>query len=51
MRETTPTATPPCFDKWYKWCKHFDDLLRTKAQKVGKTDNSLDFLEQYQSLT
>ena len=30
MRETTPTAMPPCFDKW---CKRFDDLLRTKAQK------------------
>jgi hypothetical protein len=23
---------PPCFDKW---CKRFDDLLRTKAQKKG----------------
>ena len=32
MRETTPTAMPPCFDKW---CKRFDDLLRTKAQKKG----------------
>ena len=30
MRETTPSAMPPCFDKW---CKRFDDLLRTKAQK------------------
>jgi hypothetical protein len=30
MRETTPAAMPPCFDKW---CKNFDDLLRTKAQK------------------
>ena len=30
MRESTPTAMPPCFDKW---CKKFDDLLRTKAQK------------------
>lgn len=30
MRETTPAAMPPCFDKW---CKRFDDLLRTKAQK------------------
>ena len=34
MRETTPTAMPPCFDKW---CKRFDDLLRTKAQKSGAT--------------
>ena len=32
MKETTPTAMPPCFDKW---CKRFDDLLRTKAQKKG----------------
>jgi SRSO17 transposase len=30
MRETTPAAMPPCFDRW---CKKFDDLLRTKAQK------------------
>ena len=30
MRETTPSAMPPCFDKW---CKRFDDLLKTKAQK------------------
>ena len=32
MRETTPSAMPPCFDRW---CKKFDDLLRTKAQKRG----------------
>ncbi|MDJ0679769.1 MAG: hypothetical protein AB4038_14295 [Prochloraceae cyanobacterium] len=31
MRETTPAAMPPCFDRW---CKKFDDLLRTKAQKA-----------------
>ena len=30
MKETTPAAMPPCFNKW---CKRFDDLLRTKAQK------------------
>lgn len=30
MRETTPAAMPPCFDQW---CKRFDDLLSTKAQK------------------
>ncbi len=30
MRETTPAAMPPCFNRW---CKKFDDLLRTKAQK------------------
>ncbi len=30
MRETTPAAMPPCFDKW---CKRFDDLLGTIAQK------------------
>lgn len=30
MRETTPAAMPPCFDRW---CKRFDDLLRTQAQK------------------
>ena len=31
MRETTPAAMPPGFDRW---CKKFDDLLRTKAQKA-----------------
>ena len=31
MKETTPDAMPPCFDRW---CKKFDDLLRTKAQKA-----------------
>jgi SRSO17 transposase len=30
MKETTPAAMPPCFQKW---CKRFDDLLRTPAQK------------------
>jgi hypothetical protein len=30
MRETTPAAMPPCFDRW---CKKFDDLLLNKAQK------------------
>ncbi len=30
MKETTPAAMPPCFDRW---CKKFDDLLKTKAQK------------------
>ncbi|PLZ99849.1 IS701 family transposase [Fischerella thermalis CCMEE 5268] len=30
MRETTPAAMPPCFDRW---CKRFDDLFKTKAQK------------------
>ena len=30
MKETTPTAMPPCFERW---CKKFDDCLKTKAQK------------------
>ncbi|MBW4635330.1 MAG: hypothetical protein KME30_26590 [Iphinoe sp. HA4291-MV1] len=30
MKETTPTAMPPCFEKW---CKRFDDLFTHKAQK------------------
>jgi hypothetical protein len=30
MKETTPAAMPPCFDRW---CKKFDNLLLTKAQK------------------
>jgi SRSO17 transposase len=30
MKETTPAAMPPCFDRW---CKKFDDLLKTQAQK------------------
>jgi DDE superfamily endonuclease len=32
MRENTPTAMPPCFDKW---CQRFDDCFKTKAQKNG----------------
>ncbi len=30
MKETTPAAMPPYFDKW---CRRFDDLLKTLAQK------------------
>jgi SRSO17 transposase len=30
MKETTPAAMPPCFQKW---CKRFDNLLKTPAQK------------------
>jgi SRSO17 transposase len=30
MKETTPNAMPPCFDRW---CKRFDDVFKTKAQK------------------
>lgn len=32
MKETTPAAMPPCFEKW---CKKFDDCFKTKAQKIG----------------
>jgi hypothetical protein len=32
MKETTPTAMPPCFDKW---CCRFDDIFTHKAQKTG----------------
>jgi SRSO17 transposase len=30
MKETTPSAMPPCFEKW---CKKFDDVFTHKAQK------------------
>ena len=30
MKETTPSAMPPCFDRW---CKRLDDLLSHQAQK------------------
>lgn len=30
MKETTPAATPPCFDRW---CKRFDELFNHQAQK------------------
>ena len=30
MKETTPAAMPPCFDRW---CKRFDDIWTHKAQK------------------
>jgi SRSO17 transposase len=30
MRETISTAMPPCFDRW---CRRFDNILKTKAQR------------------
>ena len=30
MKETTPAAMPPCFDRW---CHKFDDLFKNKSQK------------------
>ena len=30
MKETTPAAMPPCFEKW---CKRKDDVFTHKAQK------------------
>ena len=32
MKETTPSAMPPCFEKW---CSRFDDVLSNQAQKKG----------------
>ena len=32
MRETTPVAMPPCFERW---CNRFDNCFKTKAQKNG----------------
>jgi hypothetical protein len=32
MKETTPSAMSPCFDRW---CRRFDDLFNHKAQKRG----------------
>ena len=30
MKETTPAAMPACFERW---CKRFDDVFKTKAQR------------------
>ena len=30
MKETTPAAMPPCFERW---CQKFDDVFSHKAQK------------------
>jgi len=30
MKETTPAAMPPCFERW---CKRFDDIWTHQAQK------------------
>ena len=30
MKETTPAAMPPCFERW---CQKFDDCFKTQAQK------------------
>jgi hypothetical protein len=32
MKETTPSAMPPCFEKW---CCRFDDVFSHQAQKKG----------------
>ena len=32
MKETTPTAMPPCFERW---CKQFDDCWKNPPQKIG----------------
>jgi SRSO17 transposase len=32
MKETTPAAMPPCFEKW---CQRFDEAFTHKAQKTG----------------
>jgi SRSO17 transposase len=32
MKETTPGAMPPCFEKW---CGRFDDVFSNQAQKKG----------------
>ena len=32
MKETTPDAIPPCFQKW---CSRFDDVFSHQAQKKG----------------
>jgi SRSO17 transposase len=32
MKETTPAAMPPCFEKW---CQRFDEAFNHKAQKRG----------------
>jgi|688.fasta_scaffold133398_1 SRSO17 transposase len=30
MKETTPAAMPPCFDRW---CRRFDDIFSHQVQK------------------
>jgi hypothetical protein len=30
MKQTTPAAMPPCFERW---CKRFDDIWTHQAQK------------------
>ena len=32
MKETTPSAMPPCFEKW---CSRFDDVFNHQARKQG----------------
>ena len=32
MKETTPTAMPPCFERW---CKKFDNCWKNQPQKIG----------------
>ena len=32
MKETTPAAMPPCFERW---CQKFDDCWKNPPQKTG----------------
>ncbi len=32
MKETTPAAMPPCFERW---CQKFDDCWKKQPQKTG----------------
>jgi SRSO17 transposase len=32
MKETTPNAMPPCFEKW---CSRFDDVFNHQARNQG----------------
>jgi hypothetical protein len=41
MKEITPAAMPPCFERW---CRRFDDGFKTEAQKTGFR-NYLGFAE------
>jgi SRSO17 transposase len=42
MKETTPAAMPPCFERW---CQQFDDVFTQKAQNKAQKREFRHYVE------
>ncbi|UZO75698.1 hypothetical protein M8120_23680 [Microcystis aeruginosa str. Chao 1910] len=47
MKETTPAAMPPCFDRW---CRRFDNCFKRPLAKVLSRSLYSNIFEDYQLL-